>query len=76
MISRLSATWAGLPGTTRGIVMMLASTLGFSAMHAIIRHVSADLHPIRIAIFHFSRWRLRMSPSGPGCVETLAVLSV
>jgi hypothetical protein len=66
MISRLSATWAGLPGTTRGIVMMLLSTLGFSAMHAIIRHVSADLHPIRITIFHFSWWRLRMSPSGQG----------
>ncbi len=66
MISRLSATWAGLPGTTRGIVMMLLSTLGFSAMHAIIRHVSADLHPIQIAFFRnffglvvFVPWFLR-----------------
>ena len=47
--------------------------LGFSAMHAILRHVSADLHPIRIAIFHFSRWRLRMSPLGLGCVKTFVL---
>ena len=66
MISRLSATWADLPGTTRGIVMMLLSTLGFSVMHAIIRHVSADLHPIQIAFFRnffglvvFVPWFLR-----------------
>ncbi len=51
MILRLSAVWAGLPGTTRGILLMLASTLGFSAMYALIRHVSADLHPIQIAFF-------------------------
>ncbi len=66
MISRLSATWADLPGTTRGIVMMLLSTLGFSAMHAIILHLSADLHPIQIAFFRnffglvvFVPWFLR-----------------
>ncbi|MCH7794386.1 MAG: DMT family transporter [Proteobacteria bacterium] len=66
MISRLSATWADLPGTTRGIVMMLLSTLGFSAMHAIIRHLSADLHPLQITFFRnffglivFVPWFLR-----------------
>ena len=59
MPSRLAATWAAtwaavwsaLPGTTRGILLMLVSTLGFSAMHALIRYVSADLHPFEIAFF-------------------------
>ncbi len=66
MLSRASAFWAGLPSPTRGIVMMLLSTLGFSAMHALIRHVSADLHPIQIAFFRnffglvvFLPWFLR-----------------
>ena len=66
MLSRPSAFWAGLPSPTRGIVMMLLSTLGFSVMHAIIRHVSADLHPVQIAFFRnffglvvFLPWFLR-----------------
>ncbi|MEE9210713.1 MAG: EamA family transporter, partial [Kiloniellales bacterium] len=66
MLSRANAFWAGLPSPTRGIVMMLLSTLGFSIMHALIRHVSADLHPIQIAFFRnffglvvFLPWFLR-----------------
>ena len=51
MALRLTDFWAGLPGTTRGIVLMLLSTLAFSCMHALIRHVSAALHPIEIALF-------------------------
>ncbi len=49
--ARVSALWAGLPGATRGILLMLLSTLGFSLMHALIRYVSADLHPLQIAFF-------------------------
>ncbi len=66
MASRLTALWAGLPGTTRGIVLMLFSTLAFSSMHALIRHLSAALHPIEIALFRnlfglivFLPWFLR-----------------
>jgi drug/metabolite transporter (DMT)-like permease len=67
MGSRPRAFWAGLPGATRGIVLMLLSTLGFSLMHASIRHVSAELHPIQIAFFRnffgllvFLPWFLRL----------------
>ncbi len=49
--ARVSALWAGLPGATRGILLMLLSTLGFSLMHALIRYVSADMHPLQIAFF-------------------------
>lgn len=51
MPARLSALWTALPGTTRGIVLMLVSTLLFSSMHAMIRLMSADLHPLEIAFF-------------------------
>ncbi len=51
MGSRLTASWARLPGTSRGIVLMLLSTLAFSVMHALIRLVSEDLHPVQIAFF-------------------------
>ncbi len=67
MGSRLTASWARLPGTTRGIVLMLLSTLGFSLMHALIRFVSAELHPVQIAFFRnlfglvvFLPWFLRL----------------
>jgi drug/metabolite transporter (DMT)-like permease len=67
MGSRLTALWARLPGTTRGIVLMLLSTLGFSVMHALIRLVSAELHPVQIAFFRnlfglvvFLPWYLRL----------------
>jgi len=51
MGSRLTALWARLPGTSRGIVLMLLSTLAFAVMHALIRLVSEDLHPVQIAFF-------------------------
>ncbi len=51
MGSRLTALWARLPGATRGIVLMLLSTLAFAVMHALIRLVSEDLHPVQIAFF-------------------------
>ncbi len=35
----------------RGILLMVASTVGFSFMHTIVRYLSADLHPIQIAFF-------------------------
>ena len=53
MLLRFSALWAGLPGSSRGIVLMLLSTLFFSAMHVLIRYLStiSDLHPFQIAFF-------------------------
>lgn len=37
--------------TSRGILLMVASTLGFSAMHTAVRYLSAELPPIQIAFF-------------------------
>ena len=53
MLSRLSAHWAGLTASSRGIILMLLSTLFFSAMHVLIRQLSmvSDLHPFQIAFF-------------------------
>ena len=50
MTARLAAFWTDLPGTSRGIVLMLLSTLAFSIMHALIRYISADLHTFQIAL--------------------------
>jgi drug/metabolite transporter (DMT)-like permease len=36
---------------SRGVGLMLGSTLLFAAMHASIRHLSGDLHPFEIAFF-------------------------
>jgi drug/metabolite transporter (DMT)-like permease len=35
----------------RAIVMMLVSTVGFAVMHAAIRHVSEEIHPVQAAFF-------------------------
>ena len=66
MTARLAAFWAAQTGVTRGIVLMLLSTLGFSSMHVMIRHLSGALDPIQIAFFRnffglvvFLPWFLR-----------------
>lgn len=47
------ARWAGraTAGRARVILLMLASTLLFSSMHATIRFVSSELHPFEITFF-------------------------
>ena len=35
----------------RGIAFMLVSTLSMSAMIAVVRYLSADLHPFQLAFF-------------------------
>ena len=47
----LAAEGSGRGNALRGITLMLASTLFFAGMHAVIRHVSAELHPFVIAFF-------------------------
>ncbi|MBB55017.1 MAG: RNA polymerase subunit sigma-54 [Magnetovibrio sp.] len=41
------------PNTILGIGLMLGSTLAFAAMHACIRHVSANVHPFEAAFFRY-----------------------
>ena len=45
------AVWARVPAVTRGILLMAASTVGFTTMHVLVRYVSAELHPFQIAFF-------------------------
>ncbi len=66
MWSNLPTLWAAQTGTTRGIVLMMISTLGFSGMHVMIRYLSGVLDPIQIAFFRnffglvvFLPWFLR-----------------
>ncbi|MHA1153437.1 MAG: DMT family transporter [Alphaproteobacteria bacterium] len=66
MVNRFKAFWAAQTGTTRGIVLMILSTLGFACMHVMIRYLSGALDPIEIAFFRnffgllvFLPWFLR-----------------
>lgn len=43
--------WLSLPATSRGIILMVLSTLGFSAMHTAVRYLSTELHPVQIVFF-------------------------
>ncbi len=66
MVSNFRVYWAAQSGATRGIVLMMLSTLGFSTMHVMIRYLSDALDPIEIAFFRnffgvvvFLPWFLR-----------------
>ena len=66
MGNKFNAFWSAQTGVTRGIVLMLLSTLGFSTMHVLIRHLTASLEPIQIVFFRnffglivFLPWFLR-----------------
>ncbi len=41
--------WLSLSATSRGVILMIASTVGFSIMHTAVRYLSAELPPIQIA---------------------------
>jgi drug/metabolite transporter (DMT)-like permease len=43
--------WINASATSRGVALMIASTLAFSAMHTAVRYLSAELPPIQIAFF-------------------------
>lgn len=47
----ITALWAGSTPVMRGIILMIASTVCFSAMHAAISYLSSELHPFQIAFF-------------------------
>ena len=50
--SRLTKqAWLNLPATTRGIILMIASSMLFSIMHTAVRYLSAELHPVQIVFF-------------------------
>jgi drug/metabolite transporter (DMT)-like permease len=49
--STLSSLAAGMSGNVRGLVWMVGSTVLATAMLAVVRHVSAGIHPFEIAFF-------------------------
>ena len=50
-MTALTSLWRNLPPVTRAVVLMAVSTVFIAGMHAIIRYVSSELHPIQIAFF-------------------------
>ena len=48
---RLTRAWRSAGAETRGILLMCVSTVAFAVMHTLIRHASAELHPVQIAFF-------------------------
>jgi drug/metabolite transporter (DMT)-like permease len=51
LVRHYSGVWRAAGPELRGILLMCVSTLGFSIMHTLIRHASAELHPVQIAFF-------------------------
>lgn len=45
------AYWLNIPATSRGIILMILSTVGFSVMHTLVRYLSAEIHPFQIVFF-------------------------
>lgn len=45
--------WKGTSAASRGVLLMVASTIGFSAMHTEVRYLAlnSEMHPIQIAFF-------------------------
>lgn len=43
--------WQGLSAASRGIILMVVSTMAFSVMHTAVRYLSAELHPLQIVFF-------------------------
>ena len=74
VILRLKAVWQALPPVTRGIILMLVTTVMFTAMHAAIRHVTKELPPLQAAFFRAAFGALIFLPtifrSGFGFLRT------
>lgn len=51
LVERLRRRWAAVPAELRGQTLILLSTFAFAGMHAVVRHLSKDLHPFEVAFF-------------------------
>ncbi len=51
MLQTFLLRWAALPNHLRGIVLVLAASVCFATMHAMIRQVADQLHPFEITFF-------------------------
>ncbi len=43
------AVWHATPAATRGIALMVLSTMAFSTMHVLIRYIADEVHPVQTA---------------------------
>jgi drug/metabolite transporter (DMT)-like permease len=66
-LAAAKARWTALPGTTRGILWMLASAFAFTGMLGTVKPASQNLHPFEVTFFrHFFTllvmlpWMLRL----------------
>ena len=50
-MNTVTKLWSDASPNLRGILMVALSTVGFSAMHALVRYVSDELDPIQISFF-------------------------
>jgi len=51
LVERLRGVWSAMPGELRGQMLILVSTVALTGMHAVVRHLSKDLHPFEVAFF-------------------------
>lgn len=51
LLASLKSSYQSTAPIHRGMLLVLISTFAFSGMHAVIRHLSSDLHPFEIAFF-------------------------
>ena len=51
LFSRYLSVINSLSGNLRGVLLMFIATICFSLMHALIRHMSTELHPFELAFF-------------------------
>ena len=51
LLRKYSHKIQSLSGNPRGIVLMLLGTVCYSLLHALIRYMSAELHPFELAFF-------------------------
>ena len=51
LFNRYLSVINSLSGNLRGVLLMFIATICFSLMHALIRHMSTELHPFELAFF-------------------------
>lgn len=60
---RIETGYRNTPAQLRGLLLIVVSAFGFSAMHAMIRSLTAQLHPFEVAFFRNVFGLLALSPA-------------
>jgi len=74
VFARTKRFYDRLPPELRGMALILMATLAFSSMHAVVRHLQADLHAFEVAFFRNLFGLIAMAPfflrHGPQVLRT------